>query len=64
MSCAGPSDTTVDGVYVLDYSRTRVGGKTRPTMTHQLAAKCVLIVEDEPLIADHIAYQVTAEGAE
>jgi two-component SAPR family response regulator len=33
-------------------------------MTNHLAGKRVLIVEDEPLIADHLAYQMTAEGAE
>jgi two-component SAPR family response regulator len=33
-------------------------------MTNHLAGKRVLIVEDEPLIADQLAYQMTAEGAQ
>jgi two-component SAPR family response regulator len=33
-------------------------------MTNHLAGKRVLIVEDEPLIASQLAYQMTAEGAE
>jgi DNA-binding response OmpR family regulator len=33
-------------------------------MTHQLDGKRVLIVEDELTIGEHLAYQMTAEGAE
>jgi DNA-binding LytR/AlgR family response regulator len=33
-------------------------------MTSHLAGKRVLIVEDEPLIAEQLAYQMTTEGAE
>ncbi len=36
----------------------------RRAMTNHLAGKRVLIVEDEPLIADQLAYQMTAEGAQ
>jgi two-component SAPR family response regulator len=33
-------------------------------MTNHLAGKRVMIVEDEQMIAEHLAYQMTAEGAE
>jgi DNA-binding response OmpR family regulator len=33
-------------------------------MTSQLAGKRILIIEDEPAIAGHLAFQMTAEGAE
>jgi DNA-binding LytR/AlgR family response regulator len=33
-------------------------------MTNHLSGKRVLIIEDEPLIAEHLAYQMSAEGAE
>ena len=33
-------------------------------MTHQLAGKRVLIVEDEPLIAENLAFELAQNGAE
>jgi hypothetical protein len=33
-------------------------------MTNHIAGKRVLIVEDEQIIAEHLASQMTAEGAE
>ena len=56
---------SVDAVLALDYlSHTRVGGKGRPTMTHQLAGKRILIVEDEQLFAEYLTDAMTAAGAE
>jgi ActR/RegA family two-component response regulator len=39
-------------------------GVIDPTMSHQLAGKRVLIVEDEHLFAEYLADAMTAEGAE
>jgi DNA-binding NtrC family response regulator len=33
-------------------------------MTHQLAGKHILIVEDDPIISENLAFEFAAEGAE